>query len=429
MASLRPAFTQLRGRCRTSASQCQQLRHMLQGLHVSPKARHTRPLSTFPSGPNDALSKDELGATSKADRGLGGMVSNSGMISESNAREESLPGRRSGAEGFQKGFDHRPLVDRPPWGDRPQQPEAGQVDQGNTEPRYHARAVPVSPSYFSRQPEFNDSYLRLQKLMRKYAHLPTVPSDQLERVAFRTLKDYRLAVGEDIKASEYARCMTLVKRLNKIHPKLAPTTIKSAIAPFTRDINPHIHKAKDIHVDKFGRTLGVGKRKTSVARAWVVEGVGEVLVNGKSLADAFGRVHDRESAVWALKATARTDKYNVWALVEGGGTTGQAEALAMAVGKALMAHEPALKPALRRGKWAPSHLPHEPDTNTIPSWCRHSRPKRCGKKKGWSPQVQEETCLGQALRWLWFLWSLPLFYCNLHHVQKYHHPTWVSTPS
>ena len=81
-----------------------------------------------------------------------------------------------------------------------------------------------------------------------------------------------------------------------------------------------------------------------------MEGTGEVLVNGKTLAEAFGKVHDRESAIWALKATERVDKYNVWALVEGGGTTGQAEALTLAIAKALLAHEPLLKPALRRGK-------------------------------------------------------------------------------
>lgn len=229
--------------------------------------------------------------------------------------------------------------------------EEGQRRQRTpVEKEVFARAMPTSPSYFSRQPEFNDSYLRLQKLMRKYAHLPAAPSDQVRRVAFRSIKDYRLAVGEDVKAAPYARCMTLVRRLHKIHPDLKPKVIDEATATFVRDINPYNQQAKVIHIDKFGRTLGVGKRKTSTARAWVVEGVGEVLVNGKSLADAFGRVHDRESAVWALKATARADKYNVWALVDGGGTTGQAEALAIAVGKALMAHEPALKPALRRGQ-------------------------------------------------------------------------------
>lgn len=399
---------------------------MLQGLHISPKARHTRPLSTFPSVPKDAALKDDLAADSAANRGSRGMGAGSNMTSSSKAAEEKLIGPRSQREGHGQTYEYRPLVNGAQWGDRPQQEELGQLDNEGSrgddgepvppeseveEPNrpVHARAVPVSPSYFSRQPEFNDSYLRLQKLMRKYAHLPTVPSDQLERVAFRSLKDYRLAIGEEVKASEYARCMTLVKRLNKIHPKLAPPSIKDAIAPFTRDINPHIHKAKDIPVDRFGRTLGVGKRKTSVARAWVVEGVGEVLVNGKSLADAFGRIHDRESAVWALKATARTDKYNVWALVEGGGTTGQAEALAMAVGKALMAHEPALKPALRRGEWAPSRIRCKSCTNIVSSWCCHSRPQRCGKEKARPPQGKEETCLGQALEWMWLLWSTLLW--------------------
>lgn len=214
----------------------------------------------------------------------------------------------------------------------------------------HARAIPVSPSYFSRQPEFNDSILQLLKLVRKYSHYPTVPGEQRARVAFRTLKDYRLTVGENIKASQYAQCMTLVKRLHMIHPQLQSQDILDAMENFKRDINPYLHKAKEIPIDKFGRALGVGRRKTSTARAWVVEGTGEVLVNSKSLADAFGRIHDRESAVWALKATERVGKYNVWALVEGGGTTGQAEAVAMAIGRALLTHEPALKPALRRGK-------------------------------------------------------------------------------
>ncbi|KUI71567.1 37S ribosomal protein S9, mitochondrial [Cytospora mali] len=303
MASLRPTFTQLRGRCQASAPQWQQLRQMLQGLQISSKAGSTRAASTMPSGFDDSVTADEFAAF------------NMGRV-KSALQETDMRGETA----------------------------------ATTEVRMpsHARPLPVSPSYFSRQPEFNDSYLMLQKLMRQFAHLPTVTTDQLEKTAFRTLRDYRLAVGEQIKASEYAKAMTLVKRLHKIHPSLQPTSVKDALAKFKRDINPHNNTTKPIHIDKFGRALGVGKRKTSTARAWVVEGTGEVLVNGKSLADAFGRVHDRESAMWALKATQRVDKYNVWALVDGGGTTGQAEALTLAVAKALMAHEPALKPVLRR---------------------------------------------------------------------------------
>ncbi|KAK3359775.1 ribosomal protein S5 domain 2-type protein [Lasiosphaeria hispida] len=211
-----------------------------------------------------------------------------------------------------------------------------------------ARPVPASPSYFSRIPIFNDSYLALEKLIRTYGNLPTIPTSQVERVAWKTLRDYRQTIGEQVKAGDYGRCVGLVKRLHQIHPKLKPGPVKEALEAFKRDIQPFTNVATPVAVDKFGRAIGVGRRKSSTARAWVVEGNGEVQINGKSLADFFGRVHDRESAVWALHATNRLDKYNVWALADGGGTTGQAEALTLAIAKGLMAHEPALKPALRR---------------------------------------------------------------------------------
>lgn len=213
----------------------------------------------------------------------------------------------------------------------------------------HARAVPVSPSYFSRQPRFNDSYLLLAQLVERYRKLPLIPKDQVQPVAWKNLENFRQAVGEHVKATEFVRCMELVKVLNQIHPSLRPKEVDDALLVFKKAVQPYSNIEKTIPIDKFGRALGTGRRKQSVARAWVVEGTGEMLVNGKTLADAFGRVHDRESATWALRATNRTDKYNVWALVEGGGTTGQAEALTLAIAKALMAHEPALKPALRRG--------------------------------------------------------------------------------
>jgi small subunit ribosomal protein S9 len=207
----------------------------------------------------------------------------------------------------------------------------------------------VSPSYFSRQPRFNDSYLLLAQLAERYRKLPLIPKEQVQPVAWKNLENFRQAVGEHVKATEFVKCMELVKVLNQIHPSLRPKEVDDALLVFKKAVQPYSNIEKTIPIDKFGRALGTGRRKQSVARAWVVEGTGEMLVNGKTLADAFGRVHDRESATWALRATGRTDKYNVWALVEGGGTTGQAEALTLAIGKALMAHEPALKPALRRG--------------------------------------------------------------------------------
>lgn len=219
-------------------------------------------------------------------------------------------------------------------------------------PRINARLVPESPSYFTGSPQFIDNLLSLQALLRKHETLPILPPDQAPRVAWRTLIDYRNLVGESVKAARYQKIIRVLQRLNQIHPSLMPDDVKVALSHYKRDINPQLNSPRPILIDKFGRALAAGRRKSSVARAWVVEGTGEVLVNGKTLAEAFGRVHDRESAIWALKATERVDKYNVWALVDGGGTTGQAEALTLAIAKALLAHEPLLKPALRRSKFS-----------------------------------------------------------------------------
>ncbi|KAI2643447.1 40S ribosomal protein S9 [Xylaria nigripes] len=212
----------------------------------------------------------------------------------------------------------------------------------------YARALPESPSYFSRLPRFNDSFVLIQELARKYDRLPTVHSSHVERVAWKTKDQYRVSFGEHVKARDYATCIELAKRLNQIHPDLMPPDVKAGLQPFVRNINMHLNRPRTSVVDQFGRSHGVGKRKSSIARAWIVEGTGEVLINGKPLNDVFGRVHDRESALWGLKSTDRLDKYNVWALVNGGGTTGQAEALAMAIAKALVVQEPPLKTPLRR---------------------------------------------------------------------------------
>ncbi|CAK7204150.1 37S ribosomal protein S9, mitochondrial [Sporothrix eucalyptigena] len=212
----------------------------------------------------------------------------------------------------------------------------------------YVRALPVSRSYFSRQASFNDNYVHIQQLFRKHGTLPAVPANQVKRVSWRTLRDYKEGAREDVRAAEYKKCLAMAKRLYLIHPKLKPAGLMDSLGPFIRSIQEAETVVKTKELDKFGRAIGVGRRKTSTARAWVVEGTGEMIVNGKSLTGAFSRIHDRESATWALKATDRTDKYNVWALVEGGGTTGQAEALTLAVARALLTHEPALKTSLRK---------------------------------------------------------------------------------
>lgn len=211
------------------------------------------------------------------------------------------------------------------------------------------RIVPASPSYFTGKPDFTDDLLKLENLLRKYQTLPVLPTGHAPRVAWKTLAQYKVNSNEPVKAARYTKILQVLQRLNYIHPNLMPDEVATALQRYMRDVQPFHNQPKPGVVDQYGRARGVGRRKSSNAVAYLVEGEGEVLINGKPLTQAFGRLHDRESALWALKVTERMDKYNVWCVARGGGTTGQADAIALAVSKALMVHEPLLKPALRRG--------------------------------------------------------------------------------
>ena len=179
---------------------------------------------------------------------------------------------------------------------------------------------------------------------------------------------------------------------------------------FRRPGSAELQKPKVQKLDDYGRAKGIGRRKDSSARVYLVEGTGEVLINGKSIVQAFPRLHDRESALWALKATQRMDKYNVWALVEGGGVTGQAESITLALARALLVHEPALKPALRRGESDQCCVVYI--SNMICSRNGHIGRKTCGEEEAWPSKGKEEASLGKAV--------IELF----HYQRREVHPVW-----
>ncbi|KAJ5933500.1 37S ribosomal protein S9 [Penicillium verhagenii] len=211
-----------------------------------------------------------------------------------------------------------------------------------------ARIIPASPSYFSGNPRFIDHVLRLEAMQAKYAGLPTVTAGDAPRMAWFKLAQFRDFVGEAVPVKKYKSLVKILQQLNRIEPNIVPTEVRSALKDFLRPGNPYAAQSAPRVVDENGRARAKGKRKESTAVVHLVEGEGEVLVNGKGMVEVFQRVHDRESALWALRSTQRLDKYNVWATVSGGGVTGQAEAITLAIARALLIHEPGLKPVLRK---------------------------------------------------------------------------------
>ncbi|PYH98852.1 hypothetical protein BO71DRAFT_479947 [Aspergillus ellipticus CBS 707.79] len=210
------------------------------------------------------------------------------------------------------------------------------------------RIIPVSGAYFSGSPKFIDHLLKLESILAKYAPLPTVEPTEAPRMAWFKLPQFREVVGEPVATKKYQSLLKILLRLNRIDQKLMPDEVRDALALFTRPGNPYGFQPAPPTVNENGISRAKGKRKEASAVVHLVEGEGEVRVNGKTLVEAFPRVHDRESATWALRCTQRLDKYNVWATVQGGGNTGQAEAVTLAVARALLVHEPALKPVLRK---------------------------------------------------------------------------------
>ncbi|KAL9088635.1 MAG: hypothetical protein Q9159_002970 [Coniocarpon cinnabarinum] len=216
------------------------------------------------------------------------------------------------------------------------------------------RIVPSSSSYFTRRPLSTDDFISLQIVLHRWQRLPTLKQSEAPRAAWMSFPEYKAQTGnENVKERRYGAMIQMLRRLNLIIPEMRPQEVVDTIDKYKRDIDPSLNQAKPILIDEWGRARAVGRRKASSAQVFLVEGEGDVRVNGKTLVDTFARVHDRESAVWALKATDRVDKYNVWAIVHGGGTTGQAEALTLGIAKALIAHEPLLKSALRKGESGP----------------------------------------------------------------------------
>lgn len=84
------------------------------------------------------------------------------------------------------------------------------------------------------------------------------------------------------------------------------------------------------------RFFGVGKRKTSVARLYLVAGDGVIEVNGRPFDNYFGRVTLQAVVKQPLEVTGNLGKFNVVGSIAGGGLAGQAGAMRHAIARALL---------------------------------------------------------------------------------------------
>ncbi len=119
---------------------------------------------------------------------------------------------------------------------------------------------------------------------------------------------------------------------------------------------------------------GTGRRKTAVARVRLYpadeplqeegipapgvslpqqgEGGGppepEIMINGRPFREYFPVLRWQERVLEPLKVTQMLGKFRIWAKVEGGGVSGQADAVRLGISRALLAYDESLRPTLRK---------------------------------------------------------------------------------
>lgn len=93
--------------------------------------------------------------------------------------------------------------------------------------------------------------------------------------------------------------------------------------------------------------VGTGRRKTAIARVFVREGTGKIVVNGKDFKEYFATETQARMVLRPLLVTSNESKYDIVITVVGGGLNGQAGACLHGVSRALLQVDPDCRTSLK----------------------------------------------------------------------------------
>lgn len=125
--------------------------------------------------------------------------------------------------------------------------------------------------------------------------------------------------------------------------KFTTTTIDT-----TEEVDDSSINVKELSCDMFGRYYATGRRKTSVARVWIKDGCGEVIINDRPFTQYF-QSYQRQEILQPFLESKMAGLFDVWCTVKGGGISGQAGAVRLGVSRALQLCNPALRSPLKKG--------------------------------------------------------------------------------
>ena len=121
-------------------------------------------------------------------------------------------------------------------------------------------------------------------------------------------------------------------------------TIGDAIAPEAEATEETVEVAP-LHE---GPIQTVGRRKRAIARVYMVEGSGQISVNGRAFDEYFPNKLHQQDILTPLTLLERENQFDIKVRVQGGGPTGQAGALRLAIARALNTYNPGDRTTLKK---------------------------------------------------------------------------------
>lgn len=94
--------------------------------------------------------------------------------------------------------------------------------------------------------------------------------------------------------------------------------------------------------------FATGRRKTSIARARLLDGAGEVRINGRKLEEYLPTEDLQNLALQSIRSVNRQKEFKIEILADGGGLNSQAGAIRHAISRALIVADPALRAPLKK---------------------------------------------------------------------------------
>lgn len=90
-----------------------------------------------------------------------------------------------------------------------------------------------------------------------------------------------------------------------------------------------------------------GRRKNAIAHAWISEGTGKIVINGRQFEDYLPTLNHQNAVLAPFQLANLVNKFDVRVTAKGGGTNGQVGAIRLAISRALIQHDAELRPALK----------------------------------------------------------------------------------